>query len=118
MPAQIRPVARAGYTLADVDYIYIPRPPTSSAAFIMEAIGIPESKCIWSEPDTFLSADIVQATSFPSTRRNSARFVPQFLRTPVASMSRNGRRVYIPRDGRRKVLSEDELVSIASVFEV
>jgi Glycosyltransferase 61 len=109
---------KAGFSLDDVDYVYLPRPMTKSASLILDALNIPNKKYIWANENPFVRADLVIATSFPGTKRNYARCVPEFLRGLFPTSSDPSRRIYIPREGLRRVRNEASLIDVASEFGV
>jgi hypothetical protein len=109
---------RAGGSLDEVDHIYLPRPPSTTAGQVMAALGIPPKKCIWAEDNRLIKANVLIATSFPGLKRNYPRWLPDSLRGhfPAPSASTSGRRIYVPRVGVRKVTNEAALIEIAREF--
>jgi len=112
----------AGYSIADVDYICIPEPPSRSARRTMIALGIPEDKCVWSNDNALLQFDEIIATSFPGSRRNYAQWVPRYLQTILKPVGVLGapvaRKIYVPRSGERKIINEEQLLNIARNYDI
>jgi capsular polysaccharide biosynthesis protein len=107
---------KSGLSFEDVDYVYLPKPASETAAKLVCKLGIPMHKCVWAgEGD--VQADLVIGTSFPGLRRNYAPWLTDFFRAQVAtSPLRHHRRVYVPRKGQRKVTNEEELMPIVKKF--
>lgn len=105
---------QAGFVLADIDWFYLPRPPSRSARQLLSALGIDEERCLWAEDVPSIVADTLLVTTFPGTKRNYARFVPQAIRRPFAKAGGGGsRRIFIPRRGARKLANTTEIEAIA-----
>jgi hypothetical protein len=104
--------ARGGVVPADVDHIYIPRPPSTSARQIMLAMGVPEAKCVWAGAGS-VSADQMIVTSFPGRKRSYVDWIVDFIRESVPLEEPiPGHRVYVPRRGVRRIVNEEELLPI------
>jgi capsular polysaccharide biosynthesis protein len=107
----------AGFKLSDVDYIYCPKPFGKTATKVMTDLGIPLSKCIWSDDVAAVSADIILAPSFPGTRRNYPRWLAEFLQRPYRpAPPRSDRRLYIPRQGTRNVANQARIIPILEKY--
>jgi hypothetical protein len=77
--ARMHLFAEAGIRLEDVDHVFCPVPPTPLAQRIFERLEIPVSKCIWLDAKTAVRPDTLLVSTFPGTRRNYPRWVPQFV---------------------------------------
>lgn len=108
----------AGFTAADVDSIYLPKPSGKTAAELVRDLGIPIEKCIWAKPNETIVADRLLVTTFPGRQRDYARCVPEFLQSALSPHGGRATRAYMPRDGARRVLNEPELLEICSEFGV
>lgn len=80
---------------------------------LVEALGIPMDRIVWTDRSITYRTDRLLATTFPGAPRSVAPWAAQFLRdrfevTPVGAR----RRLYIPRRGRRRISNEDELLPI------
>src|SRR5690242_13196962 len=60
---------QAGRSFADVDHVYIPKPPSRSAEVLLRRVGIAPDQCIWAGSEC-IEADTVLGTTFPGTKRN------------------------------------------------
>jgi capsular polysaccharide biosynthesis protein len=107
---------RAGGDLAAVEHFFIPKPPSRSAQRLVEAMSIPPTKCVWAEDSSWVTADMLVATSFPGLKRNYPNWLPASLQQYSTSLPPSGTRVYIPRTGVRKAINEDELIAVAAEF--
>jgi hypothetical protein len=107
---------KSGLSFDDVDYVYLPKPMSGTAAKLVRRLGIPVHKCLWAgEGD--IQADLVIGTSFPGLRRNYAPWLTKFFRAQLVHPPvRHDRRVYVPRKGQRKVANEEELIPILRRF--
>jgi hypothetical protein len=101
----------AGFTLADVDSVLCPKPPSSNAARMLARLGIPESKRIWVDGKTAFRADVVLVPSFPGVRRNCQAWLVDFLRELAGiPPAPRDRKLFILRVGtRRKISNMDSL---------
>jgi capsular polysaccharide biosynthesis protein len=107
---------KSGLSFENVDYVYLPRPASETAAKLVCRLGIPMHKCVWAGQGD-VQADLVIGTSFPGLRRNYAPWLTNFFRAQVAtSPLRHHRRVYVPRKGQRKVTNEEELMPVLKKF--
>jgi hypothetical protein len=106
---------QAGFSFADVDYIYCPTRDPGKAAALLKRYGVPVDKCILTPlPATGgFQFDTLIAPTFPGVRRNYPQWVPTFLRQALPLQTRApDRRLYITRgSGTRKVKNESELVA-------
>jgi PST family polysaccharide transporter len=106
---------RAGFSFADVDYIYCPAKNPAKATALLERYGVPVDKCIF-EPlpqGGGIQFDTLIAPTFPGVRRNYPEWVPSFLRQALPPGIRAPyKRLYITRgSGTRKVMNESALVA-------
>lgn len=104
----------AGFTADDVDHILLPPPPSPTARALIASLDIPLGKCRFE--DRQIRADMLLATSFPGRRRDFPAFTPQFLQGASGRVERRTRRLYLPRQGRRQVSNESELIAIAARY--
>jgi capsular polysaccharide biosynthesis protein len=109
-------VEKAGIDMRDIDFIYMPKPVSRTARIIMLDLGIPEEKCIWAQRGEVIRADHVLATSFPGRRREYADWIPQFLQRALPKGNPQLHRIYVPREGVRRAVNENELMDIAAQF--
>jgi hypothetical protein len=102
---------KAGLNLRDCDHVVCPGNPNSKAAQLVQELGIPFSKCLWSAENGKLAFDTLFATSFPGVRRNYPPWLAQFLRERLGTPARpSHRRLFVVRSGgRRNVSNEAEL---------
>jgi capsular polysaccharide biosynthesis protein len=99
---------RAGYSLGDVDHLFLPKPP-KSAQRLFDQLGVPRDKCVWADGNVALRPDVLLAPSFPGTRRNYPAWVPDFLRAEFlpAGGAPPQRRLYVSRAGyKRRAVDE------------
>jgi Glycosyltransferase 61 len=102
----------AGVSLRDADHIYCGAP-SSRAALLLDALGVPTEQRIYAEPGVAIRADEAIVTSYPGGRRNYPPWVPDFLRERLGvPAAEPHRRLYIPRTTHRRIVNEDELMSI------
>ncbi len=104
---------QAGWTLDAIDHFYIYEPPSRSARQMLGALGIAESKCVWANRVPEIVADRLLVTSFPGTRRNYARVVPETLARPFQHVACSGRRLFAPRLGKRMIANGAEIEGIS-----
>lgn len=106
----------AGYAFEDVDHIFLPRPPSKSAQYLLEAAGVPIEKCIWAESNEngSLVPERTVAPSFPGQRRHYPVWVPDFLKRLVGTVGTHSfRKLYISRRGHdRSVENGSEIESL------
>ena len=107
---------KAGGSIADVDYFYLPRPPSRTARRIVETMGIAPEKCVWAEDASWVCADLLVVTSFPGLRRNYPGWLPASLQQYFPARVERGAKVYVPRVGVRRIVNEDQLIGIAREF--
>jgi len=117
--ARIDLFLRAGYKLADIDTFFC-APFNKNCEGLLTNLGIPLDRCVFSKSRA-IRADVVIAPSFPGTRRNSPRWVVEFLRRRFVTQSvRPTRKLYIPRTTSRHVANENQLLPVlyAHGFEI
>jgi capsular polysaccharide biosynthesis protein len=112
---------QAGFTLADVDYLFCPKPPSKTAQRLFEQLGLAGCTCIWADDNRgrILRTETLIAPTFPGTRRNYPRWLPRFLQQKLLpSPPTPSRRLYISRAGcRRNVANEAEIVAILKKYD-
>jgi capsular polysaccharide biosynthesis protein len=115
---------KAGFSFADVDYIYCPAKNPAKATALLERYGVPIDKCILAPlPQSGgIQFDTLIAPTFPGVRRNYPEWVPSFVRRALPPGTRAPyRRLYITRgSGTRKLTNESALVAhlTESGFEI
>jgi len=114
--------AKAGIRVDDVDHVFCPVPPTPLARRLFERLEIPVSKCIWVDSRTAVRPDALFVATFPGTRRNYPRWVPEFVSRllPTAASSPT-RRLFLSREGyRRNAVNEAAIrrILLAAGFEI
>lgn len=103
---------KAGFSVADVDHIYCPLPFPRLDRFLAR-LGIPKEKHVTVGKGSAVRADVVLAPSFPGTRWNYQSWAVDFLqKTFLRSPAVPHRRLYIPRDTRRRITNEQQLIAI------
>ena len=106
--------AKAGFSFADVDYIYCPAKNAAKAAAVLQRYGVPLDKCILQPlpADVGIQFDRLIAPTFPGIRRNYPDWVPSFLRQALPrERGTPHRRLYITRaSGTRKLTNEAALI--------
>jgi len=109
---------KAGFTEGDVDHIYCTAPPTAFARKLLFALGIPAEKIVFSDESPWLQAEELIAPTCPVQQGASPPWVVDFLRKSLAPTDTGtGRRIYVPRDGSRKVSNERELIDILKRYD-
>lgn len=103
----------AGWALDAIDHFYIYEPPSRSSRQMLGALGIAEDRCVWANRVPEIVADRLLVTSFPGTRRNYARVVPQTLSQPFRHVARTGRRLFVPRRGKRLIANAEQIEGIS-----
>lgn len=110
-----------GFTLADVDYLFCPKPPSKTAQRLFEQLGLAGCNCIWADDNRGrgIRTETLIAPTFPGTRRNYPRWLPAFLQqTLLPSPPTPSRRLYISRTGyQRNVANEAEIVAILRKYD-
>jgi O-antigen/teichoic acid export membrane protein/capsular polysaccharide biosynthesis protein len=105
----------AGFSFADVDYIYCPAKDPAKTTALLERYGVPVGKCILAPlpQGGGIQFDTLIAPTFPGVRRNYPEWVPSFLRRALPpGMQAPYRRLYITRgSGTRKLTNESALVA-------
>lgn len=109
---------KAGYTLADVDYIFSPRPTKGNATVLFDMLKLPQHKLIWADDCRAIRAETLIATSFPGTRRNYPHWVTQFLQSQFIPVpAEQNRRLYVTRDGyKRNIINMDDINNILQKY--
>lgn len=114
--------AKAGIRVEDVDHVFCPVPPTPLARRLFERLEIPAGKCIWLDSTTAVRPDTLLVATFPGTRRNYPRWVPEFVsRLLPTAASSSTRRLFLSREGyRRNAVNEAALrrILLAAGFEI
>lgn len=108
----------AGWDLSKIDHVYLFRPPSKSAALLVQALGVRPEQCIWVDEAPCIQAEQLLVTTFPGTRRNYARIVPDTLQRPFKSSASIGRRVYIPRNETRVMVNREEIEGIIGALGI
>lgn len=92
---------KAGFKLTDVDHIFCPNPTKMNAHYLFDQLGIPLSKCIWADGNVAVHVDTLLAPTFPGTRRNYPKWVPEFLKRAFLPLppQPGRRRLYVSRSG-------------------
>ena len=104
---------KAGFSLGDIDHIYCTRPPTAFARKLLIDLGIPTEKILFSDQFPMIRAEELLAPSCPAQQGAPPDWVIDFLRTSLAPADAgNGGRIYVPRDGSRKLANEGELIPL------
>jgi hypothetical protein len=106
----------AGFELAHVDHVYLPRPPGATARMLLQRLGLRDEICVWADGPRQIHADKLLVTTFPGRRRDYPPSTPRLLRSVLKTHGKPARRLFITRGGRRKVANEDELLQIAAGF--
>lgn len=107
-------VEKAGLSLADMDWFYVPKPMSTNAWRIFRQLGLDETKCIWAERQKGIQADRLFATTHPSLQMHYPRWVVDFMQRKIPlKPCQPHRRLYVPRNvGSRKVANEPDLYPI------
>lgn len=112
--------AKAGFSFADVDYIYCPAKNIAKAMALLERYGVPVEKCILTPlpQGGGIQFDTLIAPTFPGIRRNYPQWVPTFLRRALPQGAGiPHRRLYITRgSGTRKVANESALLALLNEY--
>ena len=111
----------AGIRIDDVDWVYCPAPPSANARRLFERLAIPAEKVVWLGESTAVRPDTLFVATFPGTRRNIPRWLPDFVqRRWPALPSRTDRRLYVSRAGYRRTVTNAaavERILAAAGFE-
>lgn len=107
---------QAGYTMDDVDWVYVPAPLGRNAEYILDMLQIPSAKLLWARNLEILEVDTLLLPSFPGIRRNYPSWVPKFLRSLVPVQTEYvRRRIYLSRSScGRNVTNESAVHSVLS----
>lgn len=104
---------KAGFSTRDVDHIYCTRPPTPFARKLLFDLGIPAEKLVFSERFPMIRTEELLAPSCPAQQGAPPPWVIDFLRHSLApGDTGTGGRIYVPRDGSRKLSNEAELLAV------
>jgi capsular polysaccharide biosynthesis protein len=104
---------RAGFSLADVDHVYSPKPATGGSRRLLAHFGIPEHKMVWADDfaASALPTERLLAPTFPGTRRNYPPWLPAFFQNELLDAKpERHRRLYISRQGFRRNATNEEAV--------
>ena len=104
---------KSGFSAGDIDHLYCTRPPTAFARKLLFDLGIPAEKIVFSDQFPMIAADELLVPYCPAQQGAPPPWVIDFLRKSfVQPNGGNRQRVYVPRDGTRKVANETELIPI------
>ena len=104
---------KAGFSARDIDHIYCTPPPTAFARKLLFDLGIPAEKIVFSDLFPMIQTEELLAPSCPAQHGAPPPWVVDFLRKSLApSNAGTGRRVYVPRDGSRKLANDTQLLTI------
>jgi capsular polysaccharide biosynthesis protein len=96
-------VAEAGYSPADFDWVYAPRPDTPIVRELMAGLGIPPGRLLNFDASVDLFCEELTATSFPGVPGMIAPVYANYLRSHFApAKERSDRRIYLSRNGYRR----------------
>jgi capsular polysaccharide biosynthesis protein len=112
--------SKSGLSLSEVDYVFTSVPSPGLKALVW-ALGIPESKCIWGESGVAWKADRLLFCHYPGSYCQFAPEAPLFLQHALqAPAPKPGKRIYIQRNSRRKIVNESEILPalLAHGFEI
>lgn len=110
-------IQKSGISLDEIDHILVPGEPGKRWIDVAVKLGIPENKLIWSVGYDFIRADRIIVTSYPGLRRNYPSWLVEYLRTDLGTnVAKPERRLYIQRNGRRKISNEAEILPILKDF--
>lgn len=109
---------RAGHPIGDFDHIYLNRPVSTSAKVLLNKLGVRPEQCVWAEDEPAITAETLFVTTFPGTKRNYARIVPETLQKATGVVPAPTRRLYIPRAGTRKIANESEIGPVLAAFGI
>jgi len=101
----------AGLTFDDVDHVLC-NATGLSRSYLIE-LGVPEEKIIWTRADRQYRVERVITATFPGPRAGTSPRSTDFLHNRLGrSADGSGRRIHLPRFGRRRISNESELESI------
>jgi capsular polysaccharide biosynthesis protein len=104
---------KAGFSARDIDHIYCTKPPTAAARKLLIDLGIPTEKIVFSDQFPMIQAEELIAPSCPAQQGAPPSWVIDFLRNSLApGDAGTGGRIYVPRDGSRKLANEAALLPI------
>jgi hypothetical protein len=113
---------QAGFNFNEVDHIVCPKPQNKNETLLFELSGIPLEKCIWSNDIDSLRIETLIAPTFPGTRRNYPKFIPDFMRNRfLKSTTSPYRKLYVTRSGySRNPSNEGDIkeLLVRSGFEI
>lgn len=109
---------KAGFKFSDVDKVFIARPLRGNAEVLFNQLNLPIEKCIWVDGNKHTSVETLIVPSFPGTRRNYPKWVPEYLREQLLSKGESAKnfekRIFVARTGyARNPNNESELMEIA-----
>lgn len=92
---------KAGFSLDDLDYVFLPAPLKGHGEVLFNLLGIPREKCIWANDGRTLRCENLISPSFPGLRRNYTPWVVDFFRQNfnIDYSKPATRRLYITRKG-------------------
>jgi hypothetical protein len=108
---------RSGIDAKAIDHIYCPAPDSDLTKDLIQRLGIPLEKCVWTEEEPQVSADMVLATTFPGSRYNYPPWLLTFLKQGRGGDGQGARRIYVPRGNVRNVSNLDEVLEVLRSFE-
>jgi hypothetical protein len=100
----------------DVDHIYCSTPDSVFTRNLMERVGIPLNKCIWSNEEPQITADMVFATSYPGSLFNYPKWLLDFLRGARRPSGEGAKRIYVPRGKERNISNQRDILELARSF--
>jgi len=103
----------AGFTLDDVDHIFVAKPPKGNAERIFHELKLPVEKCLWADDNNVTEFEYLFAPTYPGTRRNYPPWVVEFYRNQIQLPNQGSRRLYVTRKGwSRNPVNEQQLEQI------
>lgn len=120
--ARLHLVEKAGYTLQDFDWIYLPHIDTPSTRSLISKLEFPPDRILQHDPKWDLETEELVATSYPGTAGNLPPYTPSFLRTRFAqNAAPANRKVFLSRKGfRRDLVNREDIeqLLLAHGFEI
>jgi capsular polysaccharide biosynthesis protein len=104
-------VEKAGYRLADFDWLYLPRIDTPTTRRLVAMLDFPAERILQHDPASDLAPDELVATSYPGTPGNFPAYTPRFLRERFGPRSPSpSRKLFLSREGfRRDLVNRSQL---------
>lgn len=101
----------AGIRVEAVERVYCQRPPSADGRRLLDLLRIPAEKLTWLSESTVVRPETLLVATFPGTRRNFPRWLPDFVqkRWPVTP-TRADRRLFVSRAGYRRSASNEAAV--------